>query len=130
MYSATTRGIRVTVKPTYLEEQSSPSDNHFVWAYQVHIENTGTEVVQLLNRYWRITDSLGRAQEVRGAGVVGEQPQLKPGESYEYASGTPLSTPSGIMAGSYEMECSNGERFDVEVPAFSLDSPHQAVQLN
>jgi ApaG protein len=130
MYSATTRGIRVTVKPTYLEEQSSPSDNHFVWAYQVHIENTGTEVVQLLNRYWRITDSLGRAQEVRGAGVVGEQPQLKPGESYEYASGTPLSTPSGIMTGSYEMECSNGERFDVEVPAFSLDSPHQAVQLN
>ena len=130
MYSATTRGIRVTVKPVYLEEQSSPSDSHFVWAYQVQIENTGNETVQLLNRYWRITDSLGRVQEVRGAGVVGEQPQLKPGESYEYASGTPLSTPSGIMVGSYEMECPNGERFDVEVPAFSLDSPHQAVQLN
>ena len=130
MYSATTRSIRVTVKPIYLEDQSSPSDDHFVWAYQVRIENTGDEDVQLLNRHWRITDSMGRMQEVRGAGVVGEQPHLGPGESFEYTSGTPLSTPSGIMVGSYEMVCADGERFDVDIPAFSLDSPHQAVQLN
>lgn len=130
MYSETTASIRVTVKPIYLEEQSSPGDNHFVWAYQVQIENLGEERVRLLARYWRITDSLGRVQEVRGAGVVGEQPVLEPDESYEYTSGTPLATPSGIMVGTYEMENDQGERFDVAVPAFSLDSPHQAVNLN
>ena len=130
MYSETTDSIRVTVKPIYLEEQSSPGDNHFVWAYQVQIENLGEERVQLLARYWRITDSMGRVQEVRGAGVVGEQPVLEPGESYEYTSGTPLATPSGIMVGTYEMENAQGERFDVAVPAFSLDSPHQTVNLN
>lgn len=130
MYTATTDSISVTVKPIYLEEQSSPSDGHYVWAYQVRIENTGSETVQLLNRHWRITDSLGRVQEVRGAGVVGEQPTLAPGQSFEYTSGTPLSTPSGIMVGSYEMESADGRRFDVEIPAFSLDSPHQPVQLN
>ena len=130
MYSETTESIRVTVKPIYLEEQSSPGDNHFVWAYQVQIENLGEERVQLLARHWRITDSLGRVQEVRGAGVVGEQPVLEPGESYEYTSGTPLATPSGIMVGTYEMENAQGERFDVAVPAFSLDSPHQTVNLN
>ena len=130
MYSTTTRAIRVTVRPTYLDEQSSPTDSHFVWAYHVQVENLGKEVVQLLTRYWRITDSLGRIQEVRGAGVVGEQPVLNPGDSFEYTSGTPLSTPSGIMVGTYEMENQSGERFDVEVPAFSLDSPHQSRQLN
>lgn len=130
MYTATTDCINVTVKPIYLEEQSSPSDSHYVWAYQVRIENTGSETVQLLNRHWRITDSLGRVQEVRGAGVVGEQPTLAPGQTFEYTSGTPLSTPSGIMVGSYEMESANGRRFDVKIPAFSLDSPHQPVQLN
>jgi len=120
----------VTVKPMYLEEQSAPIDNHYVWAYQVHIENTGAEPVQLLNRHWQITDSLGRVQEVRGAGVVGEQPRLGPGESFEYTSGTPLPTPSGIMVGSYEMVTDDGRRFEVAIPAFSLDSPHQPVQLN
>ncbi len=130
MYSETTGSIRVTVKPIYLEEQSSPSDNHFVWAYQVQIENLGRNTVQLLNRHWRITDSMGRVQEVRGAGVVGEQPTLAPGESFEYTSGTPLTTPSGIMVGTYEMETSEGQRFEVAIPAFSLDSPHQPVRLN
>ena len=130
MYSETTGTIRVTVKPIYLEEQSSPADSHFVWAYQVQIENMGDDRVQLLNRYWRITDSMGRVQEVRGAGVVGEQPTLGPGESFEYTSGTPLTTPSGIMVGSYEMTTTDGERFDVAIPAFSLDSPHQPIQLN
>lgn len=130
MYRATTDSICVTVKPIYLEEQSSPTDSHYVWAYQVRIENSGSETVQLLNRHWRITDSMGRVQEVHGAGVVGEQPTLEPGETFEYTSGTPLSTPSGIMVGTYEMESTAGRRFDVEIPAFSLDSPHQPVQLN
>ena len=130
MYSETTRSIRVTVRPMFLDEQSSPGDHHFVWAYHVQIENLGQVPVQLLHRHWRITDSQGRVQEVRGAGVVGEQPLLQPGESFEYTSGTPLPTPSGIMVGSYEMEAQDGERFDVQVPAFSLDSPHQTIQLN
>ena len=130
MYSETTRDIRVTVKPVYLEEQSSPGDNHYVWAYHVRIENQGTATVQLLTRHWRITDSLGRQQEVRGAGVVGEQPVLEPGQSFEYTSGTPLPTPSGIMMGFYGMEGLGGERFDIAIPAFSLDSPHQPKNLN
>ena len=129
-YAATTRAIKVTVKPFYLEDQSSPSDDHYVWAYHVRIENHGSETVQLRRRHWRITDALGRMQEVRGAGVVGEQPVLQPGEAYEYTSGTPLPTPSGIMVGSYEMETKAGESFDVAIPAFSLDSPHQAIRLN
>ncbi len=125
MYDETTRSIRVTVEPIYLDVQSSPSDNHYVWAYQVRIENKGDDTVQLIHRYWRITDAQGRVQEVRGAGVVGEQPTLKPGESFEYASGTPLPTPSGIMVGSYQMETARGTRFDVAVPAFSLESPYE-----
>jgi ApaG protein len=130
MYSAVTRSIKITVKPVYLEDQSSPGDNHYVWAYQVRIENQGADTVQLRSRYWHITDSLGRVQEVRGAGVVGEQPVLKPGQTFEYTSGTPLPTPSGIMAGTYQMETPAGERFDVAIPAFSLDSPHQTVRIN
>jgi len=130
MYSQITHSIRITVKPVYLEEQSVPVENHYVWAYQIEIQNLGENTVQLLNRHWKITDSLGRVQEVRGPGVVGEQPTLGPGDSFEYTSGTPLSTPSGIMVGSYEMRASGGELFDVDVPAFSLDSPHQAVNLN
>jgi ApaG protein len=130
MYSETTRAITVTVKPFYLDDQSSPAENHYVWAYHVRIENHGSETVQLLRRHWRITDALGRVQEVRGPGVVGEQPVLAPGESYEYTSGTPLSTPSGIMVGSYEMETPQGESFAVAIPAFSLDSPHETIRLN
>jgi len=130
MYEAITRSIRVSVEPIFLEEQSSPTDDHYVWAYQVKIENDGKETVQLVNRHWRITDAQGRMQEVEGEGVVGEQPTLKPGQAFEYTSGTPLGTPSGIMMGSYEMETPGGERFDIDIPAFSLDSPYQARQLN
>lgn len=130
MYSAVTREIRVQVEPIYLDDQSEPDDAQYVWAYRVQIENEGTETVQLLTRYWHITDGVGRVQEVRGAGVVGEQPVLNPGESYEYTSGTPLPTPSGIMKGSYQMSTPSGEKFDIEVPAFSLDCPHEARQLN
>ena len=116
MYTKVTRDIRITVEPVFLEDQS--------------IENVGGETVQLRTRYWRITDALGRVQEVRGPGVVGEQPRLSPGKSFEYTSGTPLTTPSGIMMGSYQMETDTGEMFDAAVPAFSLDSPHQTIRLN
>jgi ApaG protein len=130
MYSETTRSIRVTVNPFYLDEQSSPGDDHYVWAYHVRIENRGRETVRLKSRHWRITDNRGHLEEVRGPGVVGEEPLLRPGESFEYTSGTPLPTPSGIMVGSYQMETKGGERFEVKIPAFSLDSPHQTVRLN
>jgi ApaG protein len=131
MYSETTRSIKVTVKPVYLEDQSAPADNHYVWAYHVRIENQGRETVQLRRRHWRITDGFGRVQEVRGPGVVGEEPLLAPGAPpYEYTSGTSLTTPSGIMVGTYEMETPQGESFAVAIPAFSLDSPHQSVRLN
>ena len=129
-YSQTTRDIRITVEPYYLEDQSSPGEDHYVWAYHVKIENVGERTVQLLKRHWQITDAMGRIQEVRGSGVVGEQPVLEPGESFEYTSGTPLAAPSGMMVGTYEMEADSGERFDVDIPPFSLDSPHQPVQLN
>lgn len=130
MYSETTRGIQVTVRPDYLEDQSSPTESHFVWAYHVRIDNQGAETVQLKSRHWKITDAYGRLQEVQGAGVIGEQPVLQPGESFEYTSGTPLSTPSGIMVGTYQMQGADGQVFDVCIPAFSLDSPHQAIRLN
>lgn len=130
MYTQTTKAIKVTVKPIFLADQSSPANNTFVWAYHVRIENGGADVVQLRNRHWVITDGLGRVQEVQGAGVVGEEPVLKPGDAFEYTSGTPLHTPSGIMTGTYEMESQNGDRFLVQIPAFSLDSPHQNIRLN
>jgi ApaG protein len=130
MYTETTRSIRVTVKPFYLEDQSSPAEDHYVWAYHVRIENHGEETVQLRRRHWHITDGRGQKQEVRGPGVVGEQPVLAPGQSFEYTSGTPLGTPSGIMVGTYEMETKAGESFSVVIPAFSLDSPHQPIRLN
>ena len=130
MYEATTDGIKVTVRPMFLEEQSEPTDDHYVWAYHVTIENLGDRTVQLVNRHWRITDAKGIVQEVRGPGVVGEQPVLASGESFEYTSGTPLSTPSGVMMGTYQMEGPNGAMFDVTVPAFSLDSPHEAARMN
>jgi len=130
VYHQITNSIKVTVNPVYLEDQSSPSEEHYVWAYQVTIENLGDETVQLRNRAWSITDASGHTQEVRGPGVVGEQPILGPGDSFEYTSATPLKTPSGLMVGSYEMESETGARCTVPVPAFSLDSPHQPVRLN
>jgi len=129
-YSQTTRSLTVTVEPTFLEDQSSPADSQYVWAYRVRIENNGIQTVQLLRRHWRITDALGRMHEVKGPGVVGEQPVLRPGDAYEYTSGTPLTTPSGIMSGTYQMEDETGEHFDIAIPAFSLDSPHQPRRIN
>jgi ApaG protein len=124
MYQAVTRGIQVTVKPQFLADRSSAEDDRFFWAYTIEIANLGKVTVQLKTRHWQITDGRGQMQEVRGPGVVGEQPVLKPGEKFEYTSGVPLSTPTGLMSGSYQMVAEDGERFDVEVPAFSLDSPH------
>jgi ApaG protein len=130
MYSSTTSNVTVEVEPQYLASESVPEKNIYVWAYHVRIENNGTQTLQLRTRHWKITDAYGRTQEVRGPGVVGEQPVLKPGQSFEYTSGTPLSTPSGIMAGSYAMEGENGDVFDVAIPAFSLDSPDTPRQVN
>jgi ApaG protein len=126
IYEQTTRAISISVEPMYLDDQSSPEDNHYVWAYRVQIENLGNATVQLVSRHWKITDSQGHTQEVRGDGVVGEQPVLDPGDSFEYTSGTPLATPSGFMSGSYQMVVQTGERFDAVIPPFSLDGPHQS----
>lgn len=130
-YTATTRGITVSVRSFYLADQSKPAEGRFFWAYQVRIENGGEETVQLLRRTWRITDALGRTQQVQGDGVVGKQPVLRPGEHFEYTSGTPLGTPSGIMQGTYQMTAPDtGEAFDIFIPAFSLDSPHQDSRVH
>ena len=129
-YSATTRQISVSVTPIYLDDQSVPEQNHFVWAYHVVIENRGNETVQLRSRYWRIINARGELREIRGAGVVGEQPRLEPGDAFEYTSRVPLTTPSGIMSGSYQVENEHGESFDIDIPAFSLDSPYQPVRFN
>ena len=130
-YSQTTHSITVLVDPIFLEEESDPEDGLFFWAYHVLIRNDGEDTVQLLSRYWRITNAQGGLQEVRGEGVVGEQPVLAPGEEFEYTSGTPLSTASGIMAGNYQMISRNdGERFDITIPTFSLDSPYEGRSVN
>lgn len=118
-----TDGILVQVTPAYLSEQSDPSEGRFVWAYQVRLFNQSPATVQLLTRRWRITDAQGRVHEVIGDGVVGEKPVLRPGESYEYSSGTPLGTPSGFMAGIFQVIDTSGRRFAVRVPTFSLDGP-------
>lgn len=130
MFSAITHSVRVTVEPVYLPNHSEPEEDRYVWAYRVQIENLGQQSVQLIARHWKITDAHGHIREVRGQGVVGQQPQLEPGESFEYVSGAPLNTPSGIMAGNYRMQTQQGEQLDIVIPAFSLDSPHQAISLN
>ena len=124
MYNAVTRGISVTVTPRFMPEESSPEDGRYFFAYTVEIINTGLERVQLRARYWRIVDGNGNLQEVRGAGVVGKQPVLGPGESFHYTSGCPLPTPGGTMEGTYDMVTATGETFQAMIPAFSLDSPH------
>ncbi len=130
MYRAVTRQIEVTVEPNYLPDRSSADKNQFFWSYTIVIRNRGPETVQLRTRHWVITDASGRSQDVRGEGVVGEQPVLGPGEHFEYTSGVPLPTPSGFMTGSYEMVTETGEKFDIEVPTFSLDSPDAKRTLN
>ena len=129
-YMANTREIAVGVEPTYLETRSSPDRSQYFWAYRVIIENQGRETVHLLSRHWMITNARGELTEVKGPGVVGEQLVLKPGESFEYTSGAPLNTPSGVMGGAYQMESENGERFDIEIPTFSLDCSNLGILMN
>ncbi|HEX7389258.1 MAG TPA: Co2+/Mg2+ efflux protein ApaG [Acidiphilium sp.] len=130
-FSLETAGIRVTIRAFFLEDESHPEDRHFVWAYQVRIENHGKTTVQLLRRSWTITDAHGHVQQVHGPGVVGEQPVLDPGDVFEYTSGTPLETPSGFMSGIYHMVAvDSGEALDVATPPFSLDSPHGDLRLH
>ena len=125
-YTSVTRAIQISVSAFYLADQSKPDEAQFVWGYRVRIRNTGSETVQLRERTWQITDARGRTQRVHGEGVVGHQPTLPPGGGFEYSSGTPLETPSGFMSGLYHMiVIGSGETFDVTIPTFSLDSPHQ-----
>ena len=130
MYRETTRAIQVTVEPNFVEAESSPDEGRYFWAYKIEISNLGEEVVQLRSRHWRITDASGRTEEVHGAGVVGKQPVLKPGETFSYTSGCPLPTSSGIMVGSYQMQNDAGELFSIAIPAFSLDLPDVRRTVN
>lgn len=130
MYRAMTNNIEVAVEPFFLDDRSDPSESRYVWAYRVTIANQSNEYVKLLARYWHITDGRGRVEEVRGPGVVGEQPELDPGDSFQYTSGCPLSTPSGIMMGHYTMRKASGETFDIDIPAFSLDLPSNRRTVN
>lgn len=129
-YTAVTHGVRVTVVPAFVPDRSEPESDRFFWSYTVEISNEGALRVQLISRYWQITDARGRIEEVRGLGVVGEQPVLKPGDTFRYTSGCPLGTPSGIMTGRYEMVDDAERSFEVDIPAFSLDSPHGRRVLN
>jgi ApaG protein len=130
MYRAVTRNIEIVVTPRFVADRSSPENNYYFWAYTISITNKGAETVQLKTRHWRITDANGRRQEVRGAGVVGEEPVLKAGEVFEYTSGVPLQTASGFMTGTYGMVSVSGEHFDVDTPAFSLDSSEAKRTIN
>jgi ApaG protein len=130
MYVALTRGVRVTAEPEFSPERSDADLAQYVWAYTIAIANEGAVAVQVMTRYWRITDAQGRVQEVRGSGVVGQQPIIAPGETFRYTSACPLATPSGFMVGAYHCIDEDGQAFDVEIPAFSLDSPHMRRVVN
>lgn len=129
-YAETTRDITVRVAPSYLADQSDADARRWVWAYHIRIENGGAEAVQLLSRHWLITDGRGATQEVKGPGVVGEQPTIAPGQSFDYVSGCPLATPSGFMRGTYQMVSATGWPFEIAIPPFSLDSPRTRTRPN
>ena len=130
MYRAVTRQIEVTVEPNFQPGRSAIDRGQYFWSYTIVITNSGEETVQLKTRHWIITDASGRQQEVKGEGVVGEQPILAPGERFEYTSGVPLTTASGFMTGRYQMVSESGERFEIDVPTFSLDNPDGKRVLN
>lgn len=130
IYKETTADISVSVRPEYMDDQSDPDQGHYTWAYHVRIENQGERIIQLLSRHWKIADSLGNCQEIVGDGIVGHQPTLGPGDSFEYSSGTPLAAPSGFMSGTFNMISEDGIRFDVAVPAFALDGPDQCKAVH
>jgi ApaG protein len=124
MSTALTRGIRVTVRAQYLPERSSPKGGQYAFAYTVRISNEGEEIAQLRTRHWVITDGEGKVQEVRGEGVVGEKPILKPGQAFEYTSWCMLATPHGSMHGTYQMHTNDGAQFDAQIAPFSLALPY------
>jgi len=130
MYRETTRGIQVTVEPSFVETESAPEERRYFWSYRIEIVNLGEEVMRLRSRHWRITDANGHTEEVRGAGVIGKQPVLRPGETFAYTSGCPLATASGIMVGTYQMQNESGELFTIAIPAFSLDLPNAERVVN
>ena len=123
MFKETTADITVTVMPVYIDERSDPERSQYFWAYRVTVENSSSQTIQLISRYWKIMDADGHVEEVRGEGVVGEQPVIRPGESFVYTSGCPLTSPSGIMQGSYTMVTPTGDELEVQIPAFPLDLP-------
>jgi ApaG protein len=129
-YEEITRDIKIAVEPNFLDDQSEPEESRYLWSYRVTIENKSEITVQLLSRYWRITDARGRIREVRGEGVIGEQPVIAPGRAYEYTSGAPLETASGFMTGTYHMRASTGESFEVGIPMFALESPYEARRMH
>jgi ApaG protein len=129
-YRALTQNVEVRVMPEFAESRSDARQGQYFWLYTIEIANLGEETVQLISRHWQITDGLGRVQDVRGPGVVGEQPILNPGDRFRYTSGCPLETSDGMMVGSYQMQSAGGRQFDVEIPAFSLDNPHVKRVLN
>ena len=130
MYSKTTNGVTVTVVPYFLDDQSSPNESHFVWAYQVNITNSSNCSIKLSHRNWLIIDGNGKVINVQGDGVVGEFPIIEPGGSFEYTSGTPLKTNNGIMQGFYLVSQDNGEKLKIDIPTFSLDSPYNKKNLH
>ena len=129
-YEVISNDILISARSIYLEDQSAPADNTYVWAYHIAIHNLGRSTVQLRARTWHIVDSNGHNQQVHGPGVVGELPFIKPNETFEYTSGASLTSPSGVMSGFFHMISASGEPFDVTIPSFSLDSPHQFVIYN
>lgn len=130
MYSKTTKGVTVTVTPYFLDDQSSPQEGHYVWAYQVNIKNSSSNTIKLKRRNWVVIDANGKIINIQGEGVVGEFPTLHPGESFEYTSGTPLKTTNGFMQGFYLMSQNNGDQLKIDIPTFSLDSPYGKKKLN
>lgn len=130
MYCATTRGVQVSVTPQFMESESSHKDQRYFWAYTVEIINGSSETVQLISRHWRITDGHGQLHEVKGPGVIGEQPVLRAGESFTYTSGCPLETPHGSMVGTFSMVTEDGASFDAAIPAFPLQSPYARITLH
>lgn len=129
-YTEVTKNIRVSVKTNFLSDQSDTENSLWVWSYHILIENNGNDKVQLIDRYWKITDATGIIKEVKGSGVIGEQPTIKPGEFFEYTSGTPLNKSSGFMSGNYRMINEKNESFFIDVPVFSLDIPSVKKILN
>ena len=131
MFEEETAGILVRVEPQFLPDESEPDENRYVWSYTIEIENRSPDVVQLISRFWRLTDANGITQEVSGAGVVGQQPVIPPGQCFRYTSAAPLAAPSGMMMGVYSMvRVDSREEFDIAVPLFALDSPHETRRAN